>query len=152
MRRRRRAREGQEKRKSENRRTISKMLCAALLRSFRGQHSEKKESAQGNCDPPEGQQPFRPNQNGVGDRTTTLRRLLISADSFTFTDKVGTFNFPPPVFLCSYNVCGHFTNAPLAETIEICADALYNGELTPPPFPFELMQTATSPLNSVSII
>ena len=32
---------GQEKRKSENRRPILKMLCAALLRSFRGQHSEK---------------------------------------------------------------------------------------------------------------
>ena len=39
-------------------------------------------------------------------------------------------------------------NVPLAEIIEICADALYNGELTPPPFPgavfVELMQTATS--------
>ena len=54
------------------------MLCAALLRSFRGQHSEKmKGSARGNWDPREGQQPFRPNPNGVGDRTTTLRRLLI---------------------------------------------------------------------------
>ena len=41
MRRRRRAREGQEKRKSENRRPILKKLCAALLRSFRGQNSEK---------------------------------------------------------------------------------------------------------------
>ena len=41
MRRRGRARVGQERRKSENRRPILKMLCAALLRSFRGQHSEK---------------------------------------------------------------------------------------------------------------
>ena len=41
MRRRGRAKEGQEKRKSENRRPILKKLCAALLRSFRGQHSEK---------------------------------------------------------------------------------------------------------------
>ena len=41
MRRRRRARVGQERRKSKNRRPILKMLCAALLRSFRGQHSEK---------------------------------------------------------------------------------------------------------------
>ena len=56
------------------------MLCAALLRSFRGQHSEKmKGSGPGNWDPREGQQPFRPNPNGVGDRTTTLRRLLIGA-------------------------------------------------------------------------
>ena len=50
--------------------------------------------------------------------------------------------------LCSYDVCSLFSNVPLAETIEICADALYNGELTPPPFPraifVELMQTATS--------
>ena len=57
------------------------MLCAALLRSFRGQHSEKmKGSVRGNWDPREGQQPFRPNPNGVGDRTTTLRRLLICAE------------------------------------------------------------------------
>ena len=80
MKRRRRAREGKEKRKRENKRPIFKMLCAALLRSFRGQHSEKmKGSARGNWDPREGQQPFRPNPNGAGDRTTTLRRLLIGA-------------------------------------------------------------------------
>ena len=80
MRRQRRAREGQEKRKRENKRPILKKLCAALLRSFRGQHSEKiKGSARGNWDPREGQQPFRPNPNGIGDRTTTLRRLLIGA-------------------------------------------------------------------------
>ena len=80
MRRRRRARVRQERRKSENRRPILKMLCAALLRSFRRQHSEKmKGSARGNWDPREGQQPFRPNPNGAGERTTTLRRLLIGA-------------------------------------------------------------------------
>ena len=80
MRRRRQAREWQEKRERENRRPTLKMLCAALLRLFRGQHSEKmKESARGNWDPREGQQPFRPNPNGVGDRNTTLRRLLIGA-------------------------------------------------------------------------
>ena len=72
--------ERQEKRKRKNRQPILKKLCAALLRSFRGQHSEKmKGSARGNWDPREGQQPFRPNPNGVGDRTT-LRRLLIGAD------------------------------------------------------------------------
>ena len=66
--------------KRENRRPILRKLCAALLPSFRGQHSEKiKGSAWGNWDPREGQQPFRPNPNGVGDRTTTLRRLLIGA-------------------------------------------------------------------------
>ena len=85
MRRQRRAREGQEKRKRkrENRRPILKKLCAALLRSFRGQHSEKmKGSARGNWDLGEGQQPFRPNPNGAGDRTTALRRLLIGAELY----------------------------------------------------------------------
>ena len=41
MRRRRRAKEGQEKRKGENRWPILKKLCAAILQSFRGQHSKK---------------------------------------------------------------------------------------------------------------
>ena len=50
MRRRRRVREEQEKR--GERQPILKKLCAALLRSFRGQHGEKiKESARGNWDP-----------------------------------------------------------------------------------------------------
>ena len=84
MRRRRRARVGQERRKSENRRPILKMLRAALLQSFRGQHSKKmKGSIRGNWDPREGQQPFRPNPNGAWDRTTTLRRLLIGAEDPT---------------------------------------------------------------------
>ena len=74
----RRASEGQEKR--ENRRLILRKLCAALLGLFRGQHREKmKESAWGNWDSREVQQPFQPNPNGVGDRTTMLRRLLIGA-------------------------------------------------------------------------
>ena len=82
MRRRRRARKRQEKRKSENKRPILKKLCLALLRSFRGPHSEKiKGNAWGNWDPRKGQQPFQPNPNGAGDRTTTLRRLLIGAAS-----------------------------------------------------------------------
>ena len=86
---------GQEKR--ENRRPILKKLCAALLRSFRGKHSEKmKGCARGNWDPREGQQPFRPNPNGVGDRTTTLRRLLIGAvasPSYNSFEKVGKILF-----------------------------------------------------------
>ena len=78
--RRRRAREGQEKRETESRRPILKKLCAALLQSFRGQHSEKKKgSAQGNWDHREGQQPFRPNPKAAEDRTTTMGRLLIGA-------------------------------------------------------------------------
>ena len=60
-----------------------KKLCAALIRSFRGQHSKKmKGNARGNWDPREGQQPFRPNPNRVGDSTTTFRRLLIGASFY----------------------------------------------------------------------
>ena len=84
----------------------------------------------------------------VIDPVLSLYSTYCISDSFTFADKVKTFNFPPSVFLCSYDVCSLFTDVPLAETIEICADALYDGELTPPPFPravfVELMQTATS--------
>ena len=39
-------------------------------------------NAEGNWDPREGQQLFRPNPNGVGDRTTTLKWLLIGAVQF----------------------------------------------------------------------
>ena len=71
----RRAEEG-----GKNRRPILKKLYAALQPSFRRQRCEKmRGSARGNWDPREDQQPFRPNPNGVGDRTTTLRRLLIGA-------------------------------------------------------------------------
>ena len=59
MRRQRRAERGAGEKKRENRRPILKKLRAALLRSFRGQHSEKmKGSVWGNWDPWEGQQPF----------------------------------------------------------------------------------------------
>ena len=37
--------------------------------------------SRGGWDPLEGQQPFRLNPNGVGDRTATLRQLLIGADN-----------------------------------------------------------------------
>ena len=80
IRRRRWEREGQEKRERENRRPILRKLGAALLRLLREQHSDKmKGSARGNWYPREVQQPFRPDPNGVEDRTTTLRRLLIGA-------------------------------------------------------------------------
>ena len=82
------------------------------------------------------------------DPVLSLYSIHCISDSFTFADQVKTFNFPPSVYIYSYDVCNLFTNVPLPETIEICADALYNGELTPPPFSravfVELMQTATS--------
>ena len=60
------------------------------------QHSKKtKGSARGNWDPREGQQPFRPNPNGARDRTTTLRRLLIGAETGEF---VNFFRFFDPTF------------------------------------------------------
>ena len=49
-----------------------------------------KGSAWGNWDPWEVQQLFRPNPNGVGDRTTTLRRLLIGAVTSS-TDRKANF-------------------------------------------------------------
>ena len=78
-----RAREGQEMREDK---LILKRLRATLMRSFRGLHGEKngfcEGSAWGNWDSREGQQPFQTNPNGVGDCTTTLRRLLIGAVQF----------------------------------------------------------------------
>ena len=86
------------RKKRENRRPILKKLRAALLRSFREQHSEKmKGSARGTWDPREGQHPFRPNPNRVGNRTTALRRLLIdaviSSSSVESTSTPGTMKF-----------------------------------------------------------
>ena len=52
------------------------------------------------------------------------------------------------VFLCSFDISSLFTNIPLAETIQICDDALYSSEHPPAPFPrqifVELMEMATS--------
>ena len=80
----RRLRKSQEKR--DDKRPILKRLCAALLQSLRGQYAKKLVcvggNARGNWNPREGQQPFRPNPNGVADRTTTLKRLLIGAVQF----------------------------------------------------------------------
>ena len=71
--------------KRENKRPISKRLRAALLWSFRGSKAEKWfvwGSPRDNWGTREDQQPFRPNPNGVGESTTTLRRLLIGSVQF----------------------------------------------------------------------
>ena len=56
--------------------------------------------------------------------------------------------FPSSVFLCSSDISSLFTNVPLAETIQICAETFYNVFLRPPPLPrnvfVELMHLATS--------
>ena len=74
--------------------------------------------------------------------------------SFTFADIIKTSNLDlSSIFLCSFNISSLFTNVPLAETIQICADALYSSEHPPAPFPrqifVELMEMATS---SVEVI
>ena len=50
-------------------------------------------------------------------------------------------------FLCSFDIDSLFTNVPLAETIQNCADALYDGELILPEYRkeifVELMNIAT---------
>ena len=70
-------------------------------------------------------------------------------DSFTFVKEVNIFTFSPSsVFLCSFDISSLFTNVPLAETMQICAETLYNDFHTPPPLPrnvfVELMHLATS--------
>ena len=39
------------------------------------------------------------------------------------------------LFLCSFDISSLFTNVPLDETIGICADSLYRGNLDCHPFP-----------------
>ena len=70
------------------------------------------------------------------------------ADSYAFAEKVLTADLAPSVFLCSFDICSLSSNGTLAETIDICATALYHSELKPLPFSrtlfIKLMQMATS--------
>jgi len=72
------------------------------------------------------------------------------SDSFTFVEEVINFTFSPSsVFLFSFDISSLFANIPLAETVQICADALYKNNVFPKSsFPcdifIELMQLATS--------
>ena len=81
MRKRRWARERQEKR--EDRRPDFNEAVSCLSTVLQGAARRKngfcERRARGNRYPREGQQLSRPNPNEVGDRTTTLRRLLIGA-------------------------------------------------------------------------
>ena len=74
--------------------------------------------------------------------------LKLRKDSFTSTNFIQNCNLEPAkTFLCSFDISSLFTNVPLDETIEICADALYRGHLDCPPIPEdtlrELMLIAT---------
>ena len=80
-----------------------------------------------------------------------LNRYSINCiqDSFTFAERIQKLSVNPnKCFLCSYDICSLFTNVPLAETIEICSQALYNGDLPEPIIPkhvfTDLMKIATS--------
>ena len=69
-------------------------------------------------------------------------------DSFTFAKEMQDLQMhPTETFLCSFDIRSLFTDVPLAETIQICADSLYGGELIRPDYPkeiyLELMNTAT---------
>ena len=55
---------------------------AVVQGAARRKNAMREGSVRGHWDPREGQQPFQPNPNGVGNRTTTLRRLLIGAVQF----------------------------------------------------------------------
>ena len=59
--------------------TNSKAVCCPSAVVEGAAWRKNKRSALGNWDPGEGQQPLRPNPNGIGNRTTTLKQLLIVA-------------------------------------------------------------------------
>ena len=106
--------------------------------------------------------PFRPNlsltgspQHQLATWLTSLLQLVLSLYSsyciqysFSFVDAIRSSNLQPAsTFMCSFDISSLFTNVPLAETIQICADSLYNFFPTPPTFPrnvfVELMELAT---------
>ena len=66
--------------------SMFKLFYNCICRRAQRIHIENKAAIKNSCcarnnsDPREGQQPFQPNPNGVGDRTTSLRRLLVGAD------------------------------------------------------------------------
>ena len=70
-------------------------------------------------------------------------------DSFTFAKTIQELTTDSDqTFLCSFDISSLFTNIPLGETIQICADSLYESNLTPPIMDkdvfIELMNIATT--------
>ena len=72
-------------------------------------------------------------------------------DSFKFSEAVRSARLPTDGYMCSFDVVSLFTNVPLEEVIDICADALFRNDnidlelttLTEDSFK-ELMRLATS--------
>ena len=70
-------------------------------------------------------------------------------DSFTFAKTIRELSTDSDqIFLCSFDISSLFTNIPLGVTIQICADSLYESNLTPPIMDkdvfIELMNIATT--------
>ena len=70
-------------------------------------------------------------------------------DSFTFADAIHNSKDSNNPFICSFDISSLFTNVPLKETINICANALYRNDADAQPLIFkavfiELMKSATS--------
>ena len=58
----------------------------------------------------------------------------VIVDSFTFADAIRSVtSLNENSTTCSYDIASLFTNVPLTEVIEICAELLYHSDLTPPP-------------------
>ena len=70
---------GEEKKQATDFKEAACCPSAVVQGAAGRKNSLCERNARDNLYPREGQQPFRPNPNGVGDRTTTLRRLLIGA-------------------------------------------------------------------------
>ena len=71
-------------------------------------------------------------------------------DSFLFAEKIRQLNLKPDEsFFCSFDISSLFTNVPLAETIQICADTLYEDDIIfPPTFPKDLFVQLTTAATS----
>ena len=107
--------------------------------------------------------PLRPIQSMTGSSHHELSKWLASLlepvlkrfsthcirDSFTFADAIQNSKDANNLFMCFFDISSLFTNVPLEETINICADALYCDDSDAQPFIskavfIELMKSATS--------
>ena len=64
---------GEERKQATDFKEAACCSSAVVQGAARRKNGLCERSARSNWDPREGQQPFRPNPHGVGDRTTTLR-------------------------------------------------------------------------------
>ena len=74
-------------------------------------------------------------------------------DFFTFAQIIKQFDLPFSAFLYSFDISSLFTNVFLAETINICADALYGNDLRAPSFPLKfLLNSCKQQLNLLNSV